>query len=473
MTHPRRLSHLPLAKQLYRTSRDGARLYQLALYHRSEERRVQRWSRERLRARQWSRFRRLIEFATANVPYYRDRFREAGIVASAIGNPDDLLRIPLLTKDDLRRNFPDRMLRTDRVCGPDKLGRSSGSTGESVHFVRPDRVWTRSLHYAVLRQSHGLRNSPILVLTTPACNPSSCSLEYDDPENLLTNTLLRIPPARHLAGMVGLPAWLPNILTAPDDYMAQLAARIERHSRTVMIADPVYLGALARYLRRRGGAPPRLRMIITSYELLTPSLRRLLSEVFRCPVRTQYGASELTDIAHECEYGRLHVRMDHVLLETVCDGRPAAPGELARVLVTDLDNYNMPLIRYDIGDVATRPEGDCPCGRQTESLATIEGRLSDTIRVRERLLTPLAIDAIFAGESGIAAYHVVQEGVHDYQLSVMRDGERAIDLPALVQRAHDLLGHDSTITVSFVDEIGPRPSNKFRFVHSELDTVSL
>jgi phenylacetate-CoA ligase len=472
MESPRSVG-LEVAKRAYRTSREGVRLYQMSWYHAGEERRARQATLAQLRERQWTRVQRVIGFAATHVPFYRDRFRDAGIDPQTIRTPDDLRRVPPLTKDDLRRNFPDRLVRDGRVYRPHQLGRSSGSTGESVHFVRPDAMWRRSLYYAVLLRTGGLRNTPIFVLTTPTCTPNSCSLDYDDPDNRFTNALLRLRPVRHLAGMVGLPAWLPNILTAPDDYLARLARRMARHTDIVLIADPVYLGAFARWLRRTGTPAPHFRAIITSYELLTDSLRDLFDEVFRCPVRTQYGASEVTDIANECDHGRLHVRMDSVFLETIRDGAPAAPGALARVLITDLDNFNMPLIRYDIGDVARGASGDCPCGRRTEGLATIEGRLADTIRVGDELLTPLGVDAVFRGIRGLAAYQVVQEAPDDYRIALMRDGDLALDVDAVRRRAIERFGTGSTIDLTVVDEIAPRPSNKFQFLHGTLAPVTL
>lgn len=374
---------------------------------------------EELRARQWHKLRRLLAFAARHIPFYRERFRIAGIDPQEVRTLEEFSRIPPITKDDLRRNFPDRLVYGDRTYSTHQLGRSSGSTGESVQFVRPDATWRRTLYYALLARTGGVGNCPVFVLTSPLCTPNSCSLEYDEPDNAFTNTFLRIRPLRHLAGMIGLPAWLPNILTAPDDYMAALARRFARYPSSIVIADPVYLGAFARYLRRTAQPVPRLRTVITTYELLTGSLRDLLSEVFGCPIFTQYGASELTDIANECEHHRLHVRMDMVLLEGVCGGRPAVPGELARVLVTDLENFNMPLIRYDIGDVVRLGDGPCPCGRSSQTISAVEGRLVDTMSGPDGLLTPLRVDDAVRGIAGIAAYRVVQEAMDSYRVSLM------------------------------------------------------
>ncbi len=462
-----------LARQIYHTSRDSAWLYRLAMYQAGRERAFRRRSLAELEAAQWRKFERLLRFADDHVPFYRDRFREAGVRPEAIRTREDLARIPPLTKDDIRRNFPDRLVREGRTYPPHQLGRSSGSTGESVHFVRPDATWPRSLSYAVLLRMRGIRNVPIFVLTTPTCTPNSCSLEYDDPDNAFTNALLQIPPLRHLAGMIGLPAWLPNILVAPDAYMEALRARIAAYPPSVIVADPVYLGAFARYLRRTGQRAPRLRVIVTSYELLTGSLRDLLTEVFGCEVYTQYGASELTDIANQCEEGRLHVRMDMVLFEAVRDGRPARPGELARVLVTDLDNFNMPFIRYDLGDVVRLADGECPCGRRTQAIAAIEGRIADTVTAGGRVFTALEVDEIFRRIPGLAAHRLIQEAADRYRVSLMREPGAAPDTDLALRRCRSALGERSRFQIDVVDEITPEASNKFCFLRSRLGPARL
>jgi phenylacetate-CoA ligase len=212
---------------------------------------------------------------------------------------------------------------------------------------------------------------------------------------------------------------------------------------------------------------------VTSYELLTGSLRDLLTEVFGCEVYTQYGASELTDIANQCEEGRLHVRMDMVLFEAVRDGRPARPGELARVLVTDLDNFNMPFIRYDLGDVVRLADGECPCGRRTQAIAAIEGRIADTVTAGGRVFTALEVDEIFRRIPGLAAHRLIQEAADRYRVSLMREPGAAPDTDLALRRCRSALGERSRFQIDVVDEITPEASNKFCFLRSRLGPARL
>jgi len=258
--------------------------------------------------------------------------------------------------------------------------------------------------------------------------------------------------------------------------MNRLAQIIALYAPCVMIVDPVYFGAFARYLLRTGAPAPDIRCIITTYELLTGSLRDLLREVFRCEVYSQYGASEMPDIANECEQRKLHIRSNNILLEAIRDGRPAAPGQIGRAVVTDLRNYNMPLIRYDIGDVVAPSAGPCACGRSNETIEAVHGRIRDLIRSGRSacLLTPLQADEMFRGIPGIAAYRLVQRAEDVYQIEILRDGlSPAPETSLLMQRGQSLFGEASRFRIDFVDAIKPMASKKFRCVYSELSPVSL
>ncbi len=452
--------------------------YRFYLYWRKQERMARVCSRERLSAIQWKKFTRLLHFAYERIPYYNEKFREAGVRPEDIRTRDDLQRIPILTKDDIRQNFPDRILDNRRKFRMTQIGQTSGSTAESLYFVRPDKAWIRSLYYSVFLRTNGMKNLPILVFTTPHCTAASCSLR--DEENATGPRVSKFQKMwflRHLEEIIGLPS-SENILGASDEFMNRLTEILSKFSPCILVADPVYLGALARYLRRTGKRAPELEVIITTFELLTPSLEDLLRDVFECEVYTQYGASEIMDIANECENHRLHVRMTNVMLEVMRDGRPARPGELGRAIVTDLCNTNMPFIRYDIGDVVTRGDHDCPCGRNTETIECVHGRIGDLIKTNgaggERLLTPFEMDRIFRGAPGIGSYRFVQKNKNTYDIAVLPDGSFGEpERQKVIQRCRSVLGADGQYHVHVVDEIKPQRSKKFRFVHSEMPPQDL
>lgn len=450
--------------------------YRYYRYWKRQERVVRACSLEELAARQWRQFKQLLDFAWERIPYYRERYEQAGVKPAEIRSREDLQRLPMLTKDDIRRNFPDRMVESARRIPLTKMGQTSGSTGESIHFMRADDAWRQSLYYSVFLCTRGLRNLAMMVLTTPHCAGATCSLEEDAAlQDQPIRRFQRVRALRHVDHPVQLPS-SANILGETDEYMERLRLKIAYFAPCVMIVDPVYFGAFARYLKRSGKPMPQVQAIITTFELLTPSVDDLLQEVFRCPVYTQYGASETPDIAVECEHHNLHVRPDNVLVEVLRDGRPAEPDELGRVVVTALTNFNMPFIRYDIGDVIAGGDGPCPCGRNSETLGRVQGRAGDLLRTGAAgdILTPLQADAMFRGLPGIAAYQLVQRTESDYDVAILPDdpGGR-VDEDALRRRGRSLIGEGSRFQIEHVAQIMPEKSWKFRFVCSDLADAAL
>jgi phenylacetate-CoA ligase len=129
----------------------------------------------------------------------------------------------------------------------------------------------------------------------------------------------------------------------------------------------------------RDGTRLGLRSIVPTSEPLAPEQRERIRRVYGAPVQNEYGCGEVGAMAYECEAGQLHVMTESVLVEVLReDGSAAAPGETGEVVVTDLNNYAMPLIRYRLGDRAVRGD-DCACGRPYPTLRQVVGRIHDVV----------------------------------------------------------------------------------------------
>jgi phenylacetate-CoA ligase len=129
----------------------------------------------------------------------------------------------------------------------------------------------------------------------------------------------------------------------------------------------------------RGIRFPRLREVRTSGEPVGATTRQLCRDAWNVPVTDVYAAAEAGCIALQCPGSEhYHVQSESVLVE-VLDGwnRACAPGTVGRVVVTTLQNFAMPLVRYDIGDLA-EVGAPCPCGRGLPVLTRIAGRVRDT-----------------------------------------------------------------------------------------------
>jgi phenylacetate-CoA ligase len=185
----------------------------------------------------------------------------------------------------------------------------------------------------------------------------------------------------------------------------------KKEGTDILAAYPSVAEILAK-LNLESKNPMRLKYVTGGGEMLYPDARKLIGESFSCPVYSNYAAWEFGPIAWECpEEKRHHVNMDNCIVEIVdSKGKPKMNGS-GELILTGLRNHAMPLIRYRIGDRASWGK-DCPCGRDTQVLNSLEGRFDDFIVLPSGRCRPsfsIVLTTIEAAKSSISMYQVVQE----------------------------------------------------------------
>ena len=411
---------------------------------------------------------RLLHFAKENIPRYQETL--GGLTSKSPESLETLFAsITILTKATIRANFPDRLLTPNKTFSPGLLARTSGSTAQSIQHIRPDNADTRTLINSVIHYEKGLLTSPVFVLSTPHCSGLNCAISQrgsSDNLPLFSRTFF----TRHLGEMVPLTAE-KNILESDFETFHSIRTTLLKHQPSILVGDPVYLSAFAWYLIENNLSAPKVRFILTSYELLTPSQKSLLTEVFQCVVHSQYGGSEVLGVARTCRYGFFHEDERLVWVEVLKQGRPALPGEIGEIFLTDLSNFNMPFIRYQIGDAVERISGACPCGSTASRLGLIHGRTGDLIMSSHetpQIVSPLRVDSIFYGMRGVKFYRLVHKKDCTYELSYIPSlFFKESDLDLISKKAQILLGERAQITIKKKGFFRPEPSMKFRFSFSE------
>ena len=125
---------------------------------------------------------------------------------------------------------------------------------------------------------------------------------------------------------------------------------------------------------------PDIPVICAEAEPLLDTDELVIERVFG-PTFNTYGSRETMLVAAECAaHDGMHLTEENLIVELLENGADAAPGTPGQVVITDLHNRAMPLIRYVNGDLATMASGSCACGRGLRRLARIEGRSCDTLR---------------------------------------------------------------------------------------------
>jgi len=167
------------------------------------------------------------------------------------------------------------------------------------------------------------------------------------------------------------PAWHLPIAT---DVTSQLRW-LQGINPDILLTYPANLEALLTCMDDKGMALPNLREVRTVSGSVTPALRELCQAVLGVPLTDLYSAQEVGVIALQCpNSGLLHVQAEHLLIEVLNEqGQPCRKGEIGQVVVTDLHNFAMPLIRYALHDWA-EVGPPCPCGRGLPTLRRVLGR---------------------------------------------------------------------------------------------------
>ncbi|WP_199099085.1 phenylacetate--CoA ligase family protein [Dyella sp. ASV21] len=405
-------------------------------------------------ALQWARLKRLLAHCEREVPFYRRRWRELGITAEDIQCPDDFAKLPLLSKDDIRNHFDELQAESwrDRLL----FKATGGSTGEPLRFGytresndRRTAVMWRGYEWAGSRM--GRRT---MYLWAGAIGESGRMRRLKD-------RLYNAAFARRTL----------NSFQMTEANMAEYADAIDRYRPEIIVAYVGPLVRLAQWLVDVGRSIHQPRAIVGAAEALHEFQRELLEKAFGCPAFNTYGCREVMLIAAECEQRcGLHVNADHLAVELV-DRNGAVPrGRPGDVVVTDLFNYGMPLIRYVNGDMATEGDGACSCGRGLPLLSRVDGRVLDAIISPDGHLLPgIFFPHMLKEVRGIERFQVVQRRLDQLDISIVRGKDFEEEaLPFIRHEVHRVLGASVALNFQFVDDIALTRSGKLRVTVSEL-----
>jgi phenylacetate-CoA ligase len=268
--------------------------------------------------------------------------------------------------------------------------------------------------------------------------------------------------------------WLRNEVRydAHSASEAQLAAyhrAMQARPPDILVSNASTVNWLAHYLEQQGIRPnyPRL-AVIPSGELLEPDMRATLERVFPAPVFNRYGSREVGLIAYECEQHQgLHLNQANLIVE--CSGAVGADG-LGEVVATLLYNRAMPLIRYELDDMAVWAPERCRCGRMTPMLSRVAGRRAATFVTADgRRVEPYYLAAPIRAVPGLREFQLVQEAIGRLRLQVVAGPGCAPEGFALVRAdIAALLGTDCQLEIEFVDRIPLPPSGKPQMLISKV-----
>jgi len=252
-------------------------------------------------------------------------------------------------------------------------------------------------------------------------------------------------------------------------------AILKKEKPRILVSYPTPLVELAEYCKTQNIQFPFLKSIICSSEQMFDFQRNIIEETFKVPVFNRYGTREFGSIAQECKYHNgLHVNSERMYIEILNDkDEPCEDGEMGQLVITDLDNKVMPLIRYRVGDLASWSEiKKCSCGRGLPLLKKIEGRAFDVVRtpngkVISGTFWTLLIRYI---SDEIKSFQVVQDEVESITIKIemiKRKNLSKENVDILISKIKEK-DENLKIKVEFCEKIELTRSGKRRFVVSNV-----
>ena len=409
---------------------------------------------ETLRQTQWlppaamrdlqdEKLRRLVRHAYRNVPYYRSRMQERKLRPEDIRGQADLHKLPFLTKADVRKHLYFDILSENHSKRDILKITTSGSTGEPF-VCYADRAQLEFRWAATLRSQEWT------------------GYQFGDKCVRLWHQTLgmdKVQVAKEkLDAALTRRKFIP-VFEMSEDKLEAMAREIADWDPVLMDGYAEALDFLAHYLKSRTDLPVRPKALMSSAQTLPESSRRLIEEAFGCRVFDKYGAREFSGIAYECEaHTGHHVVGEGFIVEVLRDGQPVKPGELGEIVITDLNNFCLPFVRYRLGDlgVAVDPNFECPCGRGLPLVGNIEGRVQSIIQGTHGRFLPGTFFAHYLKEfdHAIQKFQVVQEREGAITFHVVKGGRFSDDvLQEVLATFRKHLGEDMQIDVTFVENI--------------------
>jgi phenylacetate-CoA ligase len=423
------------------------------LAHLDHMHRVEQLDPEEVRQYQWTKLMRILEHASRNVPLYRERFRKIGLAVGDLRGPEDLRSIPLLSKRDIRERQRDLLAEAypRRDLEPD---RTSGSTGESLYFF-VDKMASQARRANNIRMNQWI---DIQVGDKMAC------LWATHPEPAVTQRLLQ-----------NLRSWFSNTLTLShftmdDRTLGHYLKNLARFHPDLLVGYPSGLKRLCDFIRQQGGDGIRPRAVLASGETLYDWQRHAIEETLATRVYDHYGCREFGAIARECNLrDGLHLACDRVFVEAI-PGAADPSGQIAELVITDLDNVGMPLVRYAIEDTGSVTWERCGCGMGLPRLKNMMGRTFDLVRAPNGNYVGGTFWTIMLKDAGgIERFQVIQEEL-DQVTIVLVPNQEFTDRTRqyVIEKVHQLCGRDMKIRFDIRPSLETTPSGKHRFVVSRL-----
>jgi phenylacetate-CoA ligase len=389
---------------------------------------------------------KLIAHVAARVPYYSERL--APVLGTRGFSVERWREIPLLTRATVQRDASELYAQAlPFYFGTVGERGTSGSTGRPVNFREDD------LH-VVASEAQMDRAFTWWCLDGNKTSATFMST-YNDAK-------FRSGDQMRYEWRYGFPGGARHILELMVDIDKQVEWLAKIRPEYLSVRGGAHLAQLARHAERRGESL-RFDLILSGACAMTAEARELASRIFKSRVADIYGAAEAGIIAYECsDCGLYHTCDETIFVEVLRDdGCPCEEGEMGKVVVTPLYSYAMSLIRYEIGDYATRGPAHAPCGRGLSSLSSVVGRYRNLFVLKDGRIIQPYIHYSLKEHLRYRQIQMVQTAYDRVEIRYVPEGDTPPDRVAIESLIHRMLDPSLAVALVPIDRFEVHPAGKF------------
>ncbi|NLX03263.1 MAG: phenylacetate--CoA ligase family protein [Syntrophomonadaceae bacterium] len=381
----------------------------------------------------------LLKHAVESTPYYKQRIKEAPLLK--------IENFPIITKYDIKKNYGE--FQSERYLNKKIHHMStSGSTGTPFTVNQDMNKRKRVLAEIIYFNELGKQKLGDKYIYFRVWNDKTRKSKL---ESIMQNLI----PV--------------DISKLDKSFLISTTQMLKKNKKIVSaLAYASTYKVLARYLQNEGAVSSEfnIKSLFSSSEILDSKSKEILCNVLGCEVYDRYSNQENGIIAqtrNNSDIFYVNTPSYYVELLKVDSNEPASKGELARIIITDLYNYAMPLIRYDTGDLAIKIEES---SKAQIRFKTVQGRSSDLVYdTNGNQLTPLTLYFCIWKFEKIMQFQLIQKSAFEYRIKI-NGGQNAYEHAEIIKEFKKALGDKANITLEFVHEIPQLSSGKFK------DTIS-
>ena len=425
----------PLAEKVKHTN-------SMVWYKRIQE--MNTWSREEIKAWQEAHLQRIVKQAYEHTVYWKRVFDERGLKPSDIRTAEDLKKLPILTKAEIRAHY-DEIVPDNIASIRHRKGQTGGTTGEPMHYLDDEDIWGYvTANKIVAWRKTGYRFGDAFMAL------GSASL-FKKNAPLARRILDGIRNERAYNSM--------NL----DDALCQEYIEILEKQKIHYVygyASAIYL--LAKYALDLKIDMRHMRGAFTTSENLTDVYRETIEKAFGCRVMDCYGARDAAVTAYEITPGSYHLGYS-ALLEVVDEFEPGK----GTLLSTNLLNMAFPMFRYDYGDVAELDNNSAEYNGQV--LHQIFGRVSDVLRLDNGHVLTSPGFTILMRNFDVKAYDIQKLSGSSVRMQVVvADGWTKEDEKKLIKEMERFCGEGCAFALEYVEKFEEGKNGKKRYFMNDL-----